>query len=165
MLHSHWLPCCRRFQERCHELHRKKLNSIKACVDNKPPPKYVHLIQNLKKQQMDEGHVLLLSPLPLCRVEEKSKLMWTRDRAILRDREGELPAPGQDVVHHDTPAGLQCAATVPVPLRGQCTHVKINQREKNENDVMSLSCCCDAAELFGQEKQGTTQSQQGGKEA
>jgi len=46
--------CNTRFQERCHELHRKKLNSIKACVDNKPPPKYVHLIQNLKKQQMDE---------------------------------------------------------------------------------------------------------------
>lgn len=46
--------CNQRFQDRCHELHRKRLMSIKAAVDNRPPPKYVHLIQNLKKQQMDE---------------------------------------------------------------------------------------------------------------
>jgi hypothetical protein len=38
----------------CQELHRKKLRSMKASIDNKPPPKYVHLVQNLKKQQMDE---------------------------------------------------------------------------------------------------------------
>ena len=38
----------------CQELHRSKLRSMKAAIDNKPPPKYVHLIQNLKKQQMDE---------------------------------------------------------------------------------------------------------------
>lgn len=27
---------------------------MKPAIDNKPPPKYVHLAQNLKKQQMDE---------------------------------------------------------------------------------------------------------------
>lgn len=38
----------------CQNLHRKKLKSMKAAIDNKPPPRYIHLEQNLKKQQMDE---------------------------------------------------------------------------------------------------------------
>ena len=38
----------------CQQMHRKRLKQMKAAIDNKPPPKYVHLVQNLKKQQMDE---------------------------------------------------------------------------------------------------------------
>jgi E3 ubiquitin-protein ligase TRIP12 len=38
----------------CQGLHRNKLKTMKAAIDNKPPPQYVHLVQNLKKQQMDE---------------------------------------------------------------------------------------------------------------
>ena len=38
----------------CQQMHRKRLKQMKPAIDNKPPPKYVHLVQNLKKQQMDE---------------------------------------------------------------------------------------------------------------
>jgi len=38
----------------CQNLHRKKLKGMKAAIDNKPPPTYMHLKQNLKKQQNDE---------------------------------------------------------------------------------------------------------------
>jgi len=38
----------------CQKLHRQRLKEMKPAIDNKPPPKYVHLVQNLKKQQMDE---------------------------------------------------------------------------------------------------------------
>jgi len=38
----------------CQQLHRRKLKQMKAAIDNKPPARYVHLEQNLKKQQMDE---------------------------------------------------------------------------------------------------------------
>jgi len=38
----------------CQRLHKQKLKQMKPAIDNKPPPKFVHLAQNLKKQQMDE---------------------------------------------------------------------------------------------------------------
>eukprot|EP00283_Hemiselmis_rufescens_P024790 CAMPEP_0173437744 /NCGR_PEP_ID=MMETSP1357-20121228/18305_1 /TAXON_ID=77926 /ORGANISM="Hemiselmis rufescens, Strain PCC563" /LENGTH=205 /DNA_ID=CAMNT_0014402945 /DNA_START=93 /DNA_END=707 /DNA_ORIENTATION=+ len=38
----------------CQRLHKQRLKQMKPAIDNKPPPKFVHLAQNLKKQQMDE---------------------------------------------------------------------------------------------------------------
>ena len=38
----------------CQGLHRRKLKEMRPAIDNKPPPRYIHLEQNLKKQQMDE---------------------------------------------------------------------------------------------------------------
>ncbi len=38
----------------CQGLHRSKLKGMRPAIDNKPPPRYIHLEQNLKKQQMDE---------------------------------------------------------------------------------------------------------------
>ena len=38
----------------CQNLHRAKLKQMRPAIDNKPPPRFVHLEQNLKKQQMDE---------------------------------------------------------------------------------------------------------------
>jgi len=38
----------------CQNLHRRKIKEMRPAIDNKPPPRYIHLEQNLKKQQMDE---------------------------------------------------------------------------------------------------------------
>jgi hypothetical protein len=38
----------------CQSMHRRKLKEMRPAIDNKPPPRYIHLEQNLKKQQMDE---------------------------------------------------------------------------------------------------------------
>lgn len=38
----------------CQGLHRRKLKEMRPAIDNKPPPRYIHLEQNLKKQQLDE---------------------------------------------------------------------------------------------------------------
>eukprot|EP00294_Goniomonas_avonlea_P009900 CAMPEP_0114561416 /NCGR_PEP_ID=MMETSP0114-20121206/11992_1 /TAXON_ID=31324 /ORGANISM="Goniomonas sp, Strain m" /LENGTH=219 /DNA_ID=CAMNT_0001747049 /DNA_START=42 /DNA_END=701 /DNA_ORIENTATION=- len=43
-----------KWQRHLQELHRERLKTVKAAIDNKAPAKYAHLEQNLKKQQLDE---------------------------------------------------------------------------------------------------------------
>eukprot|EP00285_Hemiselmis_virescens_P011257 CAMPEP_0173377708 /NCGR_PEP_ID=MMETSP1356-20130122/994_1 /TAXON_ID=77927 ORGANISM="Hemiselmis virescens, Strain PCC157" /NCGR_SAMPLE_ID=MMETSP1356 /ASSEMBLY_ACC=CAM_ASM_000847 /LENGTH=183 /DNA_ID=CAMNT_0014330569 /DNA_START=83 /DNA_END=631 /DNA_ORIENTATION=- len=38
----------------CQKLHKKRLTQMKPAIDNKPPQRFLHLDQNMKKQQMDE---------------------------------------------------------------------------------------------------------------
>ena len=40
--------------QHCQGLHRRKLKEMRPAIDNKAPPRYIHLEHNLKKQQMDE---------------------------------------------------------------------------------------------------------------
>ncbi|GIQ91319.1 hypothetical protein KIPB_014510, partial [Kipferlia bialata] len=41
--------CSRRWEEAQHRRHRKKLNTMKASVDNKGPSEYSHMRYNAKK--------------------------------------------------------------------------------------------------------------------
>lgn len=43
-----------KWQTHLQQMHKERLKTIKAGVDNKQPQKYPHLQQNLKKQQLDE---------------------------------------------------------------------------------------------------------------
>lgn len=46
--------CAERVSKRNYDQHRARLASIKAHVDNQPPPMYPHLYQKLKKAQLEE---------------------------------------------------------------------------------------------------------------
>ncbi|CAK4084800.1 unnamed protein product [Aphanomyces euteiches] len=43
-----------KFYSRCQSIHKKKLNTIKSCIDNSEPTRPAHLRKNLKKEQMKE---------------------------------------------------------------------------------------------------------------
>jgi hypothetical protein len=52
LLHKKW-------EDHTQELHRRRLRTIKASVDNKPPRDFIHLRANMKRAQMEEGAVLV----------------------------------------------------------------------------------------------------------
>jgi len=43
-----------KFYKKCQDIHKKKLNTIKSCIDNSEPNRPTHLRKNLKKEQMKE---------------------------------------------------------------------------------------------------------------
>jgi hypothetical protein len=43
-----------KYYQRCQEIHRSKLNTIKSSIDNSEPHRPTHLRKNLKKEQMKE---------------------------------------------------------------------------------------------------------------
>ncbi|EQC39829.1 hypothetical protein SDRG_03249 [Saprolegnia diclina VS20] len=43
-----------KFYSRCQSIHKKKLSTIKSCIDNSEPTRPAHLRKNLKKEQMKE---------------------------------------------------------------------------------------------------------------
>ena len=47
--------CNQRWGDRCQQLHKMRLDQIKPAIDNKPPTRYKHLFQNLKKAQLEDG--------------------------------------------------------------------------------------------------------------
>jgi hypothetical protein len=94
--------CNQRWVDRCQQLHRMRLNSIKPAIgearqtqstgpapcltddvwtlasDNIPPKRYKHLFQNLKKAQLEDGaHLVCLAPRPLLnRVRVSQNATW-----------------------------------------------------------------------------------------
>eukprot|EP00164_Ancoracysta_twista_P001578 GFYU01002067.1.p1 GENE.GFYU01002067.1~~GFYU01002067.1.p1 ORF type:complete len:225 (-),score=32.01 GFYU01002067.1:524-1198(-) len=46
--------CSEKWRDRAYQIHKQRLNSMKPAIDNKPPTKYTHLVQNLKKAQLEE---------------------------------------------------------------------------------------------------------------
>ncbi|RLN89078.1 hypothetical protein BBJ28_00004890 [Nothophytophthora sp. Chile5] len=43
-----------KYYQKCQEIHRSKLNTIKSAIDNSEPHRPTHLRKNLKKEQMKE---------------------------------------------------------------------------------------------------------------
>ncbi len=110
--------------------HHDFLCQMKPAIDNKPPPKYVHLAQNLKKQQMDEerysqierDNYLLLDKMSYimthpqviwqsvctCTLDhtqrERDELLYytSKNKCAIFD---DLSSPHKYIVHHDTPSG------------------------------------------------------------
>eukprot|EP01051_Picozoa_sp_SAG22_P011961 SAG22_NODE_1200_length_5182_cov_4.342514_2_plen_342_part_00 len=54
--------CNQRWVDRCQQLHKLRLENIKPAIDNKPPTRYKHLFQNLKKAQLEDGGPTDLPP-------------------------------------------------------------------------------------------------------
>jgi hypothetical protein len=44
-----------KYEARAYALHKEKLRSIKAAIDNKGPTRPEHLLRNRKREQMMEG--------------------------------------------------------------------------------------------------------------
>ena len=63
-----------------HEIHRKKLSSIKACIDNSRPKTATHLLVNLKKRQMTEER--------FSTIERENRLLLEKMSFIMQNKGG-----------------------------------------------------------------------------
>ena len=68
--------CNQRWVDRCQQLHRIRLNNIKPAIDNKPPTRYKHLFQNLKKAQLEDERNM--------EIERENRLLLEKMSMIVR---------------------------------------------------------------------------------
>lgn len=70
----------RKYNEYCQRLHQKRLRSIKAAIDNKPPKRPSHLRKNLKREQMMEERYAT--------IERENRLLLEKMSAIMQGGHG-----------------------------------------------------------------------------
>lgn len=70
----------RKYDEYCQRLHQKRLRTIKAAIDNKPPKRPSHLRKNLKREQMMEERYAT--------IERENRLLLEKMSAIMQGGHG-----------------------------------------------------------------------------
>jgi len=94
--------CNQRWVDRCQQLHRMRLNSIKPAIDNIPPRRYKHLFQNLKKAQLEDERNM--------EIERENRLLLEKMSMIMESGRPEMAsanttefAPGTRLDRHQYP--------------------------------------------------------------
>eukprot|EP00976_Prorocentrum_cordatum_P111796 1195426-Prorocentrum_minimum.AAC.3 len=96
-----------KMRERQDLLHRRRIQSMKPSVDNKPPPKFQHLQQNLKKAQQEEDR--------LTEVEKQNGVLLEKLSRI-----ASRPNPGSSkraLLPGEAPAAMDKPLTLNAPYR------------------------------------------------
>ncbi|XP_013385747.1 uncharacterized protein C17orf105 homolog [Lingula anatina] len=70
----------KRWDDTRFDLHRQKVKSARAVIDNKPPKTYMHLHLKLKKLQMEEERLATVERDNRILLEKMSYIMRTRGR-------------------------------------------------------------------------------------
>jgi len=70
----------RKYNEYCQRLHKKRINNMKACIDNKPPKRPTHMKKNLKREQMMEERYAT--------IERENRLLLEKMSAIMQGGHG-----------------------------------------------------------------------------
>lgn len=94
--------CNQRWVDRCQQLHRMRLNQIKPAIDNKPPTRYKHLFQNLKKAQLEDERNM--------EIERENRLLLEKMSMIMESGRPEMASanttefvPGTRIDRHQYP--------------------------------------------------------------
>lgn len=70
----------RKYDEYCQRLHKKRIRSMKACIDNKAPKRPTHMKKNLKREQMMEERYAT--------IERENRLLLEKMSAIMQGGHG-----------------------------------------------------------------------------
>jgi len=94
--------CNQRWVDRCQQLHRMRLNQIKPAIDNKPPTRYKHPFQNLKKAQLEDERNM--------EIERENRLLLEKMSMIMESGRPEMASanttefvPGTRIDRHQYP--------------------------------------------------------------
>lgn len=85
-----------KWQTKLRALHKQRLKHVKSGVDNKAPPKYLHLVQNLKKQQVDEERYSAIERENYLLLDKMSHIMTHAQTVDLRAPAPELKSLNKD---------------------------------------------------------------------
>lgn len=76
----------RKNQEKEARLYKQRLKNIKPAIDNRPPPRFKHLQQNLKKAQLEDERNM--------DIERENRLLLEKMSSIMESSKGEEAAAG-----------------------------------------------------------------------
>mmetsp|Transcript_3640 Transcript_3640/g.7556 ORF Transcript_3640/g.7556 Transcript_3640/m.7556 type:complete len:155 (+) Transcript_3640:159-623(+) len=96
-----------KMRERQDKLHKRRIQSMKPQIDNKPPPRFQHLQQNLKKAQQEEDR--------LTEVEKQNGILLDKLSRI-----ASRPSPGSSkkaLVPGEAPVAMDRPLTLNAPYR------------------------------------------------
>lgn len=79
-----------KWQQHLREMHHKRMKTIRPEIDNKAPARFVHLAQNLKRQQLDEERYSSIERANYLLLERMSHIM-THPQTV--DMKQSLPPP------------------------------------------------------------------------
>eukprot|EP00164_Ancoracysta_twista_P003069 GFYU01004093.1.p1 GENE.GFYU01004093.1~~GFYU01004093.1.p1 ORF type:complete len:491 (-),score=140.47 GFYU01004093.1:155-1627(-) len=77
--------CAEKWKERDRKLHKKRLRDMKSEVDNAPPPLYIHLVQNLKKAQIEEDRYVQIERQNRLLLEKMAHIMHKRSSYVVEE--------------------------------------------------------------------------------
>uniref|UniRef100_K3WRK6 Cilia- and flagella-associated protein 97 n=1 Tax=Globisporangium ultimum (strain ATCC 200006 / CBS 805.95 / DAOM BR144) TaxID=431595 RepID=K3WRK6_GLOUD len=115
-----------KYYQKCQEIHRSKLNTIKSSIDNSEPHRPTHLKKNLKKEQMKEERY--------AEIERENRILLEKMSHIMQNE--TLDNKNQSIVYsHSLNKGLRKRELQKITSENQAILRRIQMREPTYDHV------------------------------